>query len=297
MGVSDVKRHEGSLRCDANVSIRPVGSAELGTKAEIKNMNSFRAVVRALTFEIERMRECRRSGERIVQETRGWDEARGVTHSMRSKEYAHDYRYFPDPDLVPLTIDAQTLERWRAELPELPAAKRDRYMRDLGLSAYDAALLTEDRGTAEFFEAVAVKSGAAKDAANWLVGDVRRALQKHDMDLARSPMTPEQLAALIKLVRDGSISGKVAKEICDAVVVEGRDPGELIAERGLAQTSDQATIAKIVDAVIAANAESVESYRAGKTKAFEFLVGQIMKESRGKANIEIARKLLKERLG
>ena len=297
IGVSDVKMHEGSLRCDANVSIRPAGTAELGTKAEIKNMNSFRSVVRALTFEVERMRECLKSGERIVQETRGWDEARGVTLSMRSKEFAHDYRYFPDPDLVPLTIEPSDLERWRAELPELPAAKRERYIKDMGLSGYDAAILTEERGVAEFFEAVAAESGAPKDAANWISGDVRRALQKRDLELTKSPMTAHQLASLIALVRDGVISGKAAKEVCDVVVAEGRDPAAIVAERGLGQTSDVAAIGQVVDEAIAANKDSVESYKAGKVKALEFLVGQVMKASRGKANVEIARRILRERLG
>lgn len=297
IGVSDVKMHEGSLRCDANVSVRPAGTKALGTKAEIKNMNSFRSVVRALQFEIDRMSECLQSGERIVQETRGWDEQRGVTHSMRSKEFAHDYRYFPDPDLVPLTIERESLEQWRAELPELPAAKRNRYVEEMGLSAYDAGLITQERATAEFFEAVAAKSQAPKDTANWLVGDVRRALQRHDLELAKSPMRPEQLAQLIALVKDGTISGKAAKEICDVMVVEGGDPRDIVAQRGLAQTSDAGAIGKFVDDAIAANPDTVASYKAGKTKALEFLVGQVMKRSRGKANVEIVRRLLVERLG
>jgi len=297
IGVSDVKMHEGSLRCDANVSIRPVGSTDLGTKVEIKNLNSFRSVGRAIDYEIARMRECLRAGERIVQETRGWDETSGSTHSMRSKEQAHDYRYFPDPDLVPLELDSAMLERWRAQLPELPSAKRERYVREFGLSAYDAGVLTEERETAQFFEAVAASSGNPKQAANWMMGDVRRVLQKHELTLAQAVLRPQQLAALIALVADGTISGKAAKEVIEPVVVEGADPKRVIEERGLAQTSDTAAVAAFVDQALAANAESVASYKAGKEKAFEFIVGQVMKLSRGKANVEMVRAMLKERLG
>ena len=262
----------------------------------MKNLNSFRSVGRAIDYEIERMRECLRSGERIVQETRGWDEASGSTHSMRSKEQAHDYRYFPDPDLVPLELDPKLIDRWRAELPELPAAKRERYAREFGLPPYDAGILTEERATAEFFEAVAAASGNAKQAANWMMGDVRRVLQKHEIELGDAKMRPEQLAALIALVADGTISGKAAKEICEPVVIEGRDPKSVVEERGLAQTSDASAVAGFVDQALAANADSVASYKAGKDKAFEFLVGQVMKLSRGKANVEMVRALLKERL-
>jgi len=297
LGVSDVKMHEGSLRCDANVSIRPAGSDELGTKTEIKNLNSFRSVGRAIAYEIERMRDCALAGERIVQETRGWDEASGVTHPMRSKEFAHDYRYFPDPDLVPLNLDSATIERWRDELPELPAAKRERYVSALGLTPYDADLLAADRPTAEYFERVAELSNAPKEAANWLAGDVRRSLQKHRLDLSESPMKPDQLAALIALVKDGAVSGKAAKEVCAVLVAEGGDPKTVVAERGLAQTSDASSIARFVEEAIAANAESAAAYRGGKEKALEFLVGQVMRASRGKANVELARALLKERLG
>ena len=297
IGVSDVKMHEGSLRCDANVSVRPTGSTALGTKIEVKNLNSFRSVGRAIKYEIERMQTSLREGERIVQETRGWDETSGTTHSMRSKEYAHDYRYFPDPDLVPMNVDAAAIERWRGELPELPAAKRERYVGDFGLSAYDAGVLTEDRFAAEFFEAVVAAGGAAKQAANWMMGDVRRALQKHELTLADSKLRPQALAALIKLVDSGAISGKAAKEVIEPVAVEGRAPAEIVRERGLAQTSDQSEVAQFVDAAIAAQPDSVASYRAGKGKAFEFLVGQVMRLSRGKANVDLARRLLKERLG
>jgi len=297
LGVSDVKMHEGSLRCDANVSIRLTGETRLGTKAEVKNMNSFRSVVRALHFEIERQQAAVRNGERIVQETRNWDETRGVTYSTRSKEQAHDYRYFPDPDLVPLTIEPSTIERWRLEMPELPLAKRARFVRDLGLSDYEAGILTEERSTADFFEAVAAAAKEPKQAANWMLGDVRRCLEKHSLTLASSPMKPQQLADLILSVTSGKVSGKVAKEICEVVVAEGADPLAVIEQRGLAQVTDAGAIKQIVADVLARNGDSVASYKSGKVKALEFLVGQVMKASRGKANIEIVRAMLLEQLG
>ena len=297
LGVSDVKMHEGSLRCDANISIRPVGTTTLGTKAEVKNMNSFRSVVRALRYEIERQEAALCAGERIVQETRNWDEGRGLTYSTRSKEQAHDYRYFPDPDLVPLTIDSATVDRWRAALPELPLARRERFVREHGLTDYEASILTEERSTAEYYEAVAAAATSPKQAANWLLGDVRRALDAHGLTLATTRMRPQQLAQLIGLVEGGTISGKAAKEVCDAMVGEGLDPKVVVEQRGLAQVSDSAAVGRIVDEVVAANQESVASYKAGKVKALEFLVGQAMKASRGKANVDVVRALLEERLG
>ncbi|HXW52346.1 MAG TPA: Asp-tRNA(Asn)/Glu-tRNA(Gln) amidotransferase subunit GatB [Candidatus Acidoferrales bacterium] len=296
LGVSDVKMHEGSLRCDANVSVRPAGSTTLGTKAEVKNMNSFRSVVLALEFEIERQIAALQAGERIVQETRNWDETRKLTYSTRSKEQAHDYRYFPDPDLVPLSLDKASIERWRDELPELPLAKRERFIADYGLSEYDATILTADIPTAGFFEAVVAASGEPKAAANWLLNDVPRALEKNDLSLEQMRMRPAQLAELIKLVKTGAVSGKAAKEVCELMVVEGKDPQALIADRGLAQVSDEGEIAKLVDEALAANPDSVASYRAGKAKALEFIVGQVMKASRGKANVEIVRAALQQRL-
>jgi len=297
IGVSDVKMHEGSLRCDANVSIRPVGASELGTKTEIKNMNSFKSVVAALEYEIDRQRSCAAAGERIVQETRGWDEGRGVTYSMRSKEQAHDYRYFPDPDLPPLSLDEATLARWRAELPELPAKRRERFMEAYGLPAYDAGVLTESRSDADYFEAAAAASGEPKQASNWLMGDVRKSLEAHGMSLSTTPMKPSQLGDLIRMVKAGEITGKAAKEVCDVMVSAGGDPKSIVAERGLGAVSDASVIAGIVDKVIAAQADSVASYKAGKEKALDFIVGQVMKESRGRANVDVVRALLKERLG
>jgi aspartyl-tRNA(Asn)/glutamyl-tRNA(Gln) amidotransferase subunit B len=297
IGVSDVKMHEGSLRCDANVSIRPIGTESLGTKTEVKNMNSFRSVGRAVKHEIERQRRCVEEGERIVQETRGWDEARGLTYSMRSKEQAHDYRYFPEPDLVPMALDASLLAAWRKELPELPVAKRARLVAQFGLPEYDVAVLTAERSDADFFEAVAARCEDAKLAANWLMGDVRRALQAAGFTLAQSPITAAQLGDLILMVKSGAITGKAAKEVCDVLVVDGRDPRAIVEERGLAAVTDKEAIAAIVDRAITANQKSVDAYRGGKVNALDFLVGQVMKESRGKANVEIVRTLLRERLG
>jgi len=297
IGVSDVKMHEGSLRCDANVSIRPAGTTELGTKTEIKNMNSFKSVVAALEFEIDRQRACVASGERIVQETRGWDEVRGMTYSMRSKEQAHDYRYFPDPDLPPLSLDEATLARWRGELPELPAQRRERFVTQFGLPEYDAGVLTQSRADADYFEEAAAASGDPKQASNWLMGDVRKSLEAHGLTLSTTKMTPVALGELIAMVRAGAITGKAAKEVCEALVAGGGDPKAIVAERGLAQVSDEGAIAAIVDKVIAAQGESVAAYKAGKTKALDFIVGQVMRESRGRANVDVVKRLLAERLG
>ncbi|MDQ6779827.1 MAG: Asp-tRNA(Asn)/Glu-tRNA(Gln) amidotransferase GatCAB subunit B, partial [Candidatus Eremiobacteraeota bacterium] len=229
--------------------------------------------------------------------TRNWDDARGITYSTRSKEQAHDYRYLPDPDLVPLRLDPQLIERWRQELPELPLDKRDRLMREQGLSAYDAGILTEDRVTADFFEDT-VRAGAdPKQTANWLLGDIRRLLEKNATTLAGSALRPQQLAQLVGIIKAGQLSGKAAKEVCEVLVREGGDPQAIVNDRGLAQVSDSGALAKVVDDAIGANAESVAAYQAGKAKALEFIVGQIMKASRGKANIDMVRALLKERLG
>jgi aspartyl-tRNA(Asn)/glutamyl-tRNA(Gln) amidotransferase subunit B len=238
-----------------------------------------------------------RSGERIVQETRGWDEVRGLTYSMRSKEQAHDYRYFPDPDLVPLSLDEATLAKWRAELPELPAQRRDRFVSQYGVPAYDAGVLTDSRTDADYFEAVVATCGDGKLASNWLMGDVRKSLEGHGLTLAQTKMRPEQLGALITMVKAGEISGKAAKEVCDAMVADGRDPKDIVAERGLGQVSDESVIAAIVDKVIAAQPDSVAAYRGGKAKALDFIVGQIMRESRGKAKVDVVKRLLEERLG
>ena len=295
-GVSDCKMEEGSLRCDANVSVRPAGDDTLGTKTEIKNMNSFRALHRALAYEIERQIAVLTEGGRVVQETRAWDEDRGVTVSMRSKEEAHDYRYFPEPDLVPLVIDEAWIEKVRATLPELPDARRTRYMEDFGLSRYDATVLTSSKELGDYFEACVVAYPHPKTVANWVMGELARLLNAHDMDITASPVSPAQLAALLCLIDDGTISGKIAKTVFEEMFTTRKDPATIVREKGLVQITDEDAIAAVVDEVINANPKSVQDYKAGKEKALGFLVGQVMKATRGKANPALVNKMLKEKL-
>ncbi|NLY50435.1 MAG: Asp-tRNA(Asn)/Glu-tRNA(Gln) amidotransferase subunit GatB, partial [Firmicutes bacterium] len=296
LGVSDCKMEEGSLRCDANVSVRPRGSNDYGTKTEIKNMNSFRSVFRGLEYEAERQKEAVLAGESIVQETRHWDEVRGITVSMRSKEEAHDYRYFPDPDLVPLTIDRSWVEEIRRELPELPAAKRQRFVTEYNLPEYDAEVLTASRNVADFFDATVRLFPDPKVVSNWFMSEVMRLLNAEGKEIQETALTPERLAKLLKLIQDGTISGKIAKEVFEEMFKDGGDPAEIVKRRGLVQISDEGQLIPIVDEVIAANPKVVEDYRGGKEKAFTFLVGQVMKATRGKANPGLVNKLLKERL-
>jgi aspartyl-tRNA(Asn)/glutamyl-tRNA(Gln) amidotransferase subunit B len=295
-GVSDCKMEEGSLRCDANVSLRPAGSSGLGTKAEIKNMNSFKALQRALAYEIERQAEVLEEGGRIVQETRTWDEGKGVTLSMRSKEEAHDYRYLPDPDLVPLVIDGEWVEAVRKSLPELPDARKERYVRDFGLPGYDAGVLTNTRELADYFEDCLAGYGNPKTVSNWVMGDLSRLLNVKNMDIKDCPVQPGHLAALLRLIDGGTISGKIAKGVFEEMFETGKDPEAIVKEKGLLQISDEGAIAAAVDEVIAKNPKSVADYRAGKEKAIGFLVGQVMKATRGKANPDLVNRLLKEKL-
>jgi len=304
LGICDGNMQEGSFRVDANVSVRPRGQAEFGTRCEIKNLNSFRFMERAIEFEVRRQIELIEDGGRVVQETRLYDPDRDETRSMRSKEDAHDYRYFPDPDLPPLVVDEALLARVRAALPELPAAMRERFQRDLGLSAYDAATLTASRGVARYFEdtvaALADPSKQAKLAANWVMGDVAAQLNREDLGIEACPVAPVQLGALIGRIADGTVSGKIAREVFQAIWDERRaepDAADRIIEaRGLRQISDTGALEKIVDEVLAANPRSVEEFRAGKEKAFNALVGQAMKASRGKANPQQVGDLLRRKL-
>lgn len=297
LDVSDCKMEEGSLRCDANVSVRPKGSEKLGTKTELKNMNSFKALQRALAYEIARQIEILSQGGKIEQETRAWDEARGVTVSLRGKEQAHDYRYFPDPDLVPLEIDAAWVERLKAELPELPQERRRRFMEQYGLPAYDAAVLTASKDMADYFEACAAIYPEAKTVSNWLMGDFSRLLNAHGLAPAQAPVQPADLVELLRLIDDGTISGRIAKTVFEEMFATGKKAGTIVEEQGLVQISDEAAIAAVVDEVIAANPGPVADYRAGKEKALGFLVGQVMKATKGKANPALVNKLLKEKLG
>ncbi|SDE86245.1 Asp-tRNA(Asn)/Glu-tRNA(Gln) amidotransferase subunit GatB [Sporomusa acidovorans] len=294
--VSDCKMEEGSLRCDANISLRPVGTETFGTKAELKNINSFRSVLRGLEYEVERQTEILDEGGRVIQETRTWDENKGVTLSMRSKEQAHDYRYFPEPELVPIVVDPAKVEGIRASLPEMPDARKTRLMADHGLSAYDAETITASREMADYYDAT-VKAGAdAKTAANWLMGEVSKHLNAANIPVAECPVTAEKLAGLIGLIAKGTISGKIAKTVFEGMWNSGKDADTIVKEQGLVQISDEGAIIAIVEGVIAANPQSVADFKAGKQKAIGFLVGQVMKQSKGRANPELVNKLLRERL-
>jgi aspartyl-tRNA(Asn)/glutamyl-tRNA(Gln) amidotransferase subunit B len=298
--VCDGNMEEGSLRCDANVSIRPAGSTVFGTRTEIKNMNSFRSVERALEHEIRRQTEVVTDGGTIVQETRLWDANREVTRSMRSKEFAHDYRYFPDPDLPPLVVDPRWVAKIRAALPELPAARRKRFMTELGLPEYDSAVLTARRDVADYFEEAVRHHGNAKAIGNWVMESVLRLVREQKLDdrlrIEQWPVAARNLAALVALIDDASISGKIAKTVFDDMVGTGKTPEAIVAERGLAQMTDAAAIRSAIDQVLAANTEKVAEYRGGKEKLFGFFVGQIMKSTQGKANPQLVNDILRERL-
>ena len=296
LGICDGNMQEGSFRCDANVSVRPVGQLEFGTRAELKNLNSFRFVERAINFEIERQIELIEDGGTVVQETRLFDPDRGETRSMRGKEEAHDYRYFPDPDLLPLEITPAFIDEVRAELPELPDAKRARFAGDYGLPDYDAGVLTSARELADYFEAVAAGCGDAKLAANWVMGEFSGALNKAGLDIADSPVDAEALAGLLRRIVDETISGKIAKEVFEAMWQGEGDADTVIADRGLEQVTDSSAIEAMVDEAIAANPQQLEQYRAGKTKLMGFFVGQVMKASGGKANPQQVNEILKQRL-
>ncbi len=305
LGICDGNMQEGSFRCDANVSVRPVGQAEFGTRCEIKNLNSFRFMQQAIEYEVRRQVELIEDGGRVVQETRLYDPDRDETRSMRSKEDAHDYRYFPDPDLPPLVVEPALVERVRAALPELPAAIRARLERNLGLTAYDAVTLTASRATARYFEDVVAAlpepAKQAKTAANWVMVDVAARLNREGLEIDACPVSPAQLARLIARIADGTVSGKIAREVFQAIWderLDGDDAADrMIEAKGLKQISDSGAIEKIVDEVLAANPKSVEEFRAGKEKAFNALVGQAMKATRGKANPQQVNELLRRKLG
>jgi aspartyl-tRNA(Asn)/glutamyl-tRNA(Gln) amidotransferase subunit B len=295
--VCDGNMEEGSLRCDANVSIRPRGERKFGTRAELKNMNSFRHVEKALAFEIERQQRVLESGGKVVQETRLWNAEAGKTFGMRGKEESHDYRYFPDPDLVPVVVDRDWIERVRKNLPELPERKRARFVKDYGLPEYDAGVLTAEKALADYFEAT-VKAGVEpKPASNWIMAELLRELKDDERDLRDCPVRPEQLAALFRLMKDGTISGKIAKVVFSDMYKTGRDPAAIVEEKGLKQVTDTAAIEQAIDQVIAKNPGQLEQYRSGKTKVFGFFVGQVMKATSGKANPELVNELLKKKLG
>jgi aspartyl-tRNA(Asn)/glutamyl-tRNA(Gln) amidotransferase subunit B len=297
LGVCDGNMEEGSLRCDANVSLRPRGTSELGTKVEIKNMNSFRNVQHALEFEGKRQAKALEAGERIVQETRLWDADRGYTRTMRSKEFAHDYRYFPEPDLVPLELAGAFVATIRAGLPELPRARRQRFVTEHGLPPYDAEVLTQSRALADYYESAVREGAGAKAASNWVMSELLRVLPAGDEDaIRRSPVPPRHLAGLLRLIDDGTISGKIAKDVFERMVRSGEDAPAIVAREGLTQVADTGALEAMVDAAIAGNPRAVEDWKKGKTVAAKALVGAVMKASGGKANPALASRLVEEKL-
>jgi aspartyl-tRNA(Asn)/glutamyl-tRNA(Gln) amidotransferase subunit B len=300
LDVCDGNMEEGSLRCDANVSVRPAGDEKLGTRTELKNLNSFRYVQKAIDFEVQRQIDIIEGGGRVVQETRLWNSVEERTVSMRSKEEAHDYRYFPEPDLPLLTVDQETVRNIEGHMPELPDARRSRFVRQYALSEYDSAILATTRALADFFEETVRICKQPKTAANWIMGDLLRFYKddaKVDMkDLSESRVSPKKLADLILLVEAGRISGKMAKAVFEEMYQTARHPDAIIQEKGLVQISDPSEIERVIDQVIAENAKTVEQYRAGKTGSFGFFVGQVMKQTGGRANPQTVNEILRKKL-
>jgi aspartyl-tRNA(Asn)/glutamyl-tRNA(Gln) amidotransferase subunit B len=297
LGICDGNMEEGSFRCDANISLRPRGETRLGTKIELKNMNSFRHVEKALEFEIRRQQAVLEDGGSLVQETRLWDEARGITQTMRGKEEAHDYRYFPDPDLVPITVDEHWIEEIRQNLPELPEARRRRFLGQYGLSENDAEALTVSKDLADYFESCVAWHPQAKAVANWIMVELTRELKRDDREIEACPVRPAQLAALLDLIREGVISGKIAKAVFEEMYRTGDDPRTIVDRQGLVQVTDAGAIAAVVREVLSAHPAQVAEYRGGKAKVFGFFVGEVMKRTRGKANPQLVNELLKQNLG
>jgi aspartyl-tRNA(Asn)/glutamyl-tRNA(Gln) amidotransferase subunit B len=294
--ICDGNMEEGSFRCDANVSLRPKGSTTFGTRTELKNMNSFRNVQRAIEYEVKRQQYILESGGEIIQETRLWDDAQGVTNPMRGKEEAHDYRYFPDPDLVPVIIEEEWIDKIRETLPELPVEKKDRFIRDYSIPPYDAAVLVTSRALADYYEDVVKLSGKPKIAANWVMGEVLRYLNEEKRDVKDCPVTPRSLAEMLNLMEDGTISGKIAKEVFEDMYKTGAPPRKIIDEKGLVQITDEGPVIKAIEEVIAASPTQLAQYREGKEKVFAYFVGQVMKITRGKANPQLVNELLKKML-
>ncbi len=295
--ICDGNMQEGSFRCDANVSVRPKGQEKLGTRAELKNINSFRFLERAINFEIERQIDVIEDGGKVVQETRLYDADKDETRSMRSKEEANDYRYFPDPDLLPVVVSDEDIDQIRTNLPELPEQKRQRYIDDLQLSEYNAEILTSSRETAYYFEtALAQLPEQASPLSNWILGDLAGALNKSDIGIEQSPITPDMLSGLVTRIVDNTISGKIAKQVFEAMWQGEGTADEIIEAKGLKQITDSGAIESLIDEVIAANPDQVEQFRAGKDKVLGFFVGQIMKQSKGKANPAQVNQLLREKL-
>lgn len=296
IGVSDAKMEEGSMRCDVNLSVRPAGTKELGTRTELKNLNSISAAARAIAFERQRQIDVLEDGGRVEQETRRWDDDRGETLPMRDKEEAHDYRYFPDPDLVPVYLSDEEIEKIRASLPELPAAKRERYVKQMGLPEYDARLLTASSDTARFFEETVALGAAPKQVSNYIMVELARLLKERKMEPADNPVTPRQLADLLALTEKGTINSSVAKQVFEEVFASGRDPALIVSERGLEQIDDAGAIEELVRTLIAENPKPAQDYRGGNKKALTFFVGRVMKAMKGKANPKTVNEIVKREL-
>ena len=296
LGISEGDMEKGHFRCDANVSLRPIGQEKFGTRTETKNLNSFRFVQQAITYEIARQTEDLLDGKRIVQETRLWDSIKKNTYSMRSKEEAHDYRYFPDPDLPVVRISADFVEQIRSQLPELPDAKKQRFMESFGLSTYDAEVLVADKQVAEYFEEVVAAKADPKLVCNWISGELMRIMNENKVDIRNVGIPAESLASLIQFLQEGSISGKIAKTVFEEMVQSGKDPATIIEVRGLRQVSDEGALRGLLETLLNNNPKQVEQYRAGKTQIKGFFVGQVMKETKGQANPKIVNQLLEELL-
>ena len=294
--ISTGNMEEGSFRCDANVSVRPKGQKEFGTRAELKNMNSFRHVERALEYEIKRQIAVLDEGEKVVQETRLWDTNQGITISMRGKEEAHDYRYFPDPDLVPLRIDETWVEEIRRSLPELPDEKKERLIRDYGIPEYDAEILTSTKAMASYYEECVRRFPEPKAVSNWMMGDLLRELKRDEKEIDQSLLTPSHLAEMLSMIKEGTISGKIAKDVFEEMYRTGERPEKIVKEKGWVQILDEAEITKAIEGVMKANQKQVEDYQKGKEKIFGFFVGEVMKETKGKANPKLVNELLRKKL-
>jgi len=294
--VSDCKMQEGSLRADINLSVRPVGQKELGTRTEMKNLNSFKAIVRAIEGEAQRQIEVLESGGTVIQETRRWDDVKGMSYAMRSKEEAHDYRYFPEPDLMPIIVDEKWKQEIKDSLPELPEARKKRYISEYGLPEYDASILTGSKALADFFEDAVKNTDNAKAVSNWIMGDLLRTLKEKEMEAEQIPFPGEYLAKLVTLIDKGTISGTIAKKVFEKMFNQGKDPEVIVKEEGLEVVSDESALVAVVKKVLENNPQSVADYKSGKEKAFGFLVGQAMKETKGKANPQMINKILREEL-
>jgi len=294
--ICDGNMEEGSFRCDANISLRLVNTEKFGVRTELKNMNSFKHVQRALTYEIERQRSILEQGGKVVQETRLWDENKGITRSMRGKEEAHDYRYFPDPDLMPVVIDKDWIEEIRKTLPELPDVKKQRFKQVYGLPEYDAEVLTSEKDLAEYFERVVKWGSEAKLASNWVMSEVLRKLNEEKREIQECPVKPKDLAELLQLVQKGTISGKIAKTVFEEMYASGKPASQIVKEKGLIQITDQAVLQEIAQKIIESYPKEVEQYKAGKEKLLGFFVGQMMKQTKGKANPQLVNKIFKELL-